>query len=602
MRNPEIVLNSLSMHGQQDNYKFKRLYRILFNEKMYHVAYERIATKPGNMTADCKGDTVDGMSIENIEKLITSLKDESYQPQPSRRVYIPKKNGKMRPLGIPSFYDKLLQEVIRMILETIYEPRFSKHSHGFRPNRSCHTALAEIEKTFCGVKWFVEGDIKGFFDNIDHNVLIETLSERIGDDRFLRLIRKFLNAGYMEDWKFHNTYSGTPQGGIISPILANIYLDKLDKYMAEFECRFNKGKGRKRNHENLSLQYKRRWLKHRLSKVTDDNERNEIIRALKENQRQNLLTPAGDEMDAGYKRVHYVRYADDFLIGIIGSKADAAMLKQEITDFLANKMRLELSAEKTLITHSEERAKFLGYEICIQKSIQTVRNKNGSLRRAHNKRARLLIGKDVIKKKLLSLNAIEIKIHNGKEQWKGKSRVGLTILDDLEILRKFSSEVRGLYNYYALAQNACNVSTFDWMMKCSMYKTFAHKYRTKASAIRRKYFKDGVFTVTFKTKDGKIRETKFYNDGFKRKKADVNGMIDHTPSCMSYKTTTSLIDRLAARKCELCGAEGNLVMHHVRKLGDLKGKAPWEKLMIARQRKTIALCSKCHRNIHLGNV
>ena len=590
------------MHGQQDDYKFKRLYRILFNEKMYHVAYEKIATKPGNMTADCKGDTVDGMSIENIEKLINSLKDESYQPRPSRRVYIPKKNGKMRPLGIPSFYDKLLQEVIRMILEAIYEPRFSKHSHGFRPKRSCHTALAEIEKTFCGVKWFVEGDIKGFFDNIDHNVLIETLSERIEDCRFLRLIRKFLNAGYVEDWKFHNTYSGTPQGGIISPILANIYLDKLDRHMAEFESQFNKGKGRKRNQENQSLQYKRRWLKHRLSKVSDDNERKEIIKALKENQRQNLLIPSGDEMDADYKRIHYVRYADDFLIGIIGSKADATKLKQEITEFLGNKMKLELSAEKTLITHSEERAKFLGYEICVQKSNQTVRHKNGSLCRAHNKRVRLLIGRDVIKKKLLSLNAIEIKIHNGKEQWKAKSRVGLTTLDDLEILRKFSSEVRGLYNYYALAQNACTVSTFDWMMKCSMYKTFAHKYRTKTSAIRRKYFKDGVFTVSFKAKNGQIREAKFYNDGFKRKKVDSNGMIDNSPSHMTYKTTTSLIDRLAARRCELCGAEENLVMHHVRKLGELKGKAPWEKLMIARQRKTIALCSKCHRNIHLGNV
>lgn len=590
------------MHSQQNDYKFKRLYRILFNEKMYHVAYERIATKPGNMTADSKGETVDGMSIENIEKLIASLKDESYQPRPSRRVYIPKKNGKMRPLGIPSFYDKLLQEVIRMILETIYEPRFSKHSHGFRPNRSCHTALAEIEKTFTGVKWFVEGDIKGFFDNIDHSVLIDTLSERIDDDRFLRLIRKFLNAGYMENWKFYNTYSGTPQGGIISPILANIYLDKLDKYMAEFEHRFNKGKARKSNQENLSLVYKRRWLKYRLSKVTDDKERNEIIKALKENQKQNLLIPAGDEMDSDFKRVRYVRYADDFLIGIIGSKADAIMLKQEITDFLANKMRLELSAEKTLITHSEERAKFLGYEICIQKSIQTARNRIGNLRRSHNKHVRLLIGKDVIKKKLLSLDAIEIKTHKGTEQWKAKSRVGLTTLDDLEILRKYSSEVRGLYNYYALAQNACTVSTFDWMMKCSMHKTFAQKYRTKASAIRRKYFKDGVFTVTYKTKRGKISEAKFYNDGFKRKKADRNEKIDHLPNRMSYKTTTSLIDRLAARKCELCGAEENLVMHHVRKLGDLKGKEPWEKLMIARQRKTIALCSKCHRKIHLGNV
>jgi len=602
MRNPKIVLNSLSMNSQKKGYKFQRLYRILFNDTMYHVAYQRIATKPGNMTADCNGHTIDGISIENIEKLIASLKDESYQPRPSRRIYIPKKNGKMRPLGIPSFYDKLLQEVIRMILEAIYEPCFSKHSHGFRPKRSCHTALAEIEKTFCGVKWFVEGDIKGFFDNIDHNVLIETLSERIEDDRFLRLIRKFLKAGYMEDWKFYNTYSGTPQGGIISPILANIYLDKLDSYMAEIEARFNKGKSRKRSQQFKTLSYKRRWLKHRLSKTSSDAERKEIIRALKENQRQNLLIPCGDEMNADFKRVHYVRYADDFLIGIIGSKEDAVNLKAEITKFLADKMKLELSAEKTLITHSENHAKFLGYEICIQKSIQTVRHKNGSLCRAHNKRVRLLIGSDMIKKKLLSQKAIEIKTHNGKEQWNPLSRVGMTVLDDLEILRKYSSEVRGLYNYYALAQNVCSLHSLDYMMKRSMYKTFAHKYRTKTSAIRRKYFKNGVFTVQYKVKNGIIKEATFYNDGFKRKKADTNKDIDNAPYYMAYRTTTSLINRLAAHKCELCGAEDNLVMHHVRKLGDLKGKEPWEKLMMARHRKTIALCSKCHRNIHLGNV
>lgn len=227
MRNSERVLNSLAIHSRQPNYKFERLYRLLFNEQMYYAAYQRIYAKEGNMTKGADNATIDHMSISRIEKLIISLKDESYQPIPSRRVYIPKKNGKKRPLGIPTFNDKLLQEVVRMILEAIYEGSFDNNSHGFRPKRSCHTALQQIQKSFNGTRWFIEGDIKGFFDNINHNTLIDILRKRIDDERFLRLIRKFLNAGFIENWVFNKTYSGTPQGGIISPILANIYLDNL---------------------------------------------------------------------------------------------------------------------------------------------------------------------------------------------------------------------------------------------------------------------------------------------------------------------------------------------------------------------------------------
>ena len=214
MRNSGKVLNNLTEHSKDLNYKYERLYRILFNEEMYHVAYQHIYAKQGNMTVGSDGQTIDSMSLTRIGKLIETLKDESYQPNPSRRTYIPKKNGKMRPLGIPSFDDKLLQEVIRMILEAIYEGQFEDSSHGFRPKRSCHTAIRQISKSFCGTKWYIEGDIKGFFDNINHDVLINILKERIEDERFIRLIRKFLNAGYIEEWTFHKTYSGTPQGGL----------------------------------------------------------------------------------------------------------------------------------------------------------------------------------------------------------------------------------------------------------------------------------------------------------------------------------------------------------------------------------------------------
>ncbi len=242
MRNSENVLNILSEHSTDSDYKYERLYRNLFNEQMFYTAYQRIYAKQGNMISGTDGKTIDQMSTQRIDSLIVSLKNETYKSHPAKRMYIPKKNGKKRPLGIPSFEDKLVQEVTRMILEAIYEGYFEYASHGFRPNKSCHTALTHIQKTFSGTKWLIEGNIKGFFDNINHEVLIKTLKERIVDERFICLIRKFLNARYMEDWKFHKTYSGTPQGGLISPILANIYLDKFDMTIAQMIKKLRKGK------------------------------------------------------------------------------------------------------------------------------------------------------------------------------------------------------------------------------------------------------------------------------------------------------------------------------------------------------------------------
>lgn len=297
MRSPEKVLNSLAEHSKISNYRFERLYRILFNEEMFYVAYQNIYAKQGNMTKGMDGKTADRMSIDRIECLIDSLRNETYQPHPVRRVYIPKKNGKKRPLGIPSFDDKLVQEVIRMILEAIYEGYFEYSSHGFRPNKSCHTALNNIQNSFTGANWFIEGDIKGFFDNINHEVLINSIKERIEDERFIRLIRKFLNAGYIEDWKFYKTYSGTPQGGIISPILANIYLDKFDKYMSEYVQSFKKGGYRKRSSEAIKLSCKKYRLCKKLNMEKDEIVRKQLITQIEEIIKTRIQVPASDPMD-----------------------------------------------------------------------------------------------------------------------------------------------------------------------------------------------------------------------------------------------------------------------------------------------------------------
>lgn len=603
MRNSERVLNSLTEHSKDLNYKYKRLYRILFNEEMFYVAYQRIYAKPGNMTAGSDNQTIDNMSLNRITKLIDTLKNESYHPSPSRRTFIPKKNGKMRPLGIPSFNDKLLQEVIRMMLDAIYEGQFENSSHGFRPKRSCHTAIQQISKSFSGIKWYIEGDIKGFFDNINHDVLINILKERIEDERFIRLIRKFLNAGYVEEWTFHKTYSGTPQGGIISPILANIYLDKLDKYMNEYMEKFNMGGSKKMNALYKHYANKKRGVVEKLKVVETIIEREKLIEQVKSYGKLLLQTPSTDEMDGDYRRLKYVRYADDFLCGVIGSKEDTQIIKEDIKRFLAEKLLLELSDEKTLITHSINPAKFLGFEIRNRKSDHTKRDRTGRLSRFLNKKVEIMIPKDAIKSKLISYDVLEIKKHNGKEIWKPKSRRKLKNNDDLEILERYNSEIRGLYNYFSIAKNCSKqLSNFGYIMEYSMYKTFAAKYRTKVKRVCRKYKHNDIFTIKYKVKSGNEKSAYFYSGGFKRRSPFKNMSIDNKPNTLIYTSSTSLIDRLKAEKCELCGATERLIMHHVRKLKGLKGKENWEKHMIARRRKTVAICGSCHQKIHHGTI
>ena len=601
MRNPASVLNSLSKHSRISDYKFERLYRILFNEEMYYTAYQNIYGKAGNMTKGSDNNTIDGMSLSRIEKLIDTLRNETYQPNPSRRVYITKKNGQKRPLGIPSFDDKLVQEVIRMILEAIFEKQFVYSSHGFRPQKSCHTALVQIKKTFSGATWFIEGDIKGFFDNIDHDVMLTILRERIADDRFIRLMRKFLNAGYIEDWVYHRTYSGTPQGGIISPILANIYLDKLDKYMKDYAIKFDKGTKRQITKEAKNNMYRKSYLLGKLKLEKDEDIRDGYKKEIREIEMKRLSIQRCNEMDANYRRLKYVRYADDFLIGIIGSKEESKLIKEDIKSFLYEKLKLSLSDEKTLITHTKKPAKFLGYEITVQSSALRMRDKNGFLKRAHNKRVMLRVAKSTVLKKLIYYRRVKIKHHNGKEVWKPLHRGSLINNDDLEILSRYNSEVRGFYNYYSLVNNLKPISQFGYIMEYSMYRTFAAKYKMSVHKILNKYMHYGDFTVFYKNQKGKQLKSTFYNKGFKRNtEAIKDSTVDNHPDVYFTRSITSLIDRLKAQQCELCGATEQLEMHHIRKMKDVEGKKPWELVMIARRRKTLAVCHDCHWKIHNG--
>ena len=428
------------------------------------------------------------------------------------------------------------------------------------------------------------------------------MEERISDDRFIRLIRKFLNAGYIEEWNFHKTYSGTPQGGIVSPILANIYLDKLDKYVKQYIAKFDTGTNREPSKERKEFENARKRTVRKLKSAKDENVKIEFVKKLRNIEKERSLYPSCNEMDMNYKRMKYVRYADDFLIGIIGSRDDASKIKEDIKNFLNDQLALELSDEKTLITHTDKSAKFLGYEISVRKSNAQRRDKRGRLRRTYDKRLTLKVSTETIRKKLLDYWVLEFKCQNGKEIWKPKCRSGMIFNDDLEILDRYNSEIRGFCNYYSIANNCGNLYNFKYIMEYSMYKTFAGKYKSSTRKINKKYRKNGIFTVKFTTKSGVNKERQFYKGDFKRKSAMNVSNIDTMPNSIFVASRTSLIDRLKAEKCELCGATEKLIMHHVRKLKDLQGKEGWEKHMIARRRKTVAVCGSCHRYIHLGKI
>jgi group II intron reverse transcriptase/maturase len=358
MQSAETVLNIIRERGRR-GLPLERLYRQLFNKELFLMAYGRIYSNAGAMTPGVTGETVDGMSLVKIERIIGALRAESYRWSPARRVYVPKKDGRQRPIGMPPWSDKIVAEVVRLLLEAYYDVRFSDHSHGFRPGRGCHTALREVANTWTGTTWFVEGDLADYFGSLDHEILVSTLAEHIHDGRFLQLIDRMIKAGYLEDWRWNATLSGCPQGGIASPILSNIYLDRFDRWVEQqLIPEYNTG-GRRR----LNPAYQRANGKIRTAQQRGEKE---TARALR---RERRSLPSLDPYDPGYRRLRYVRYCDDFLLGFAGPKHEAEEIKARIREFLRDELKLELSESKTLITHAaSQAARFLGYEIRTQRA------------------------------------------------------------------------------------------------------------------------------------------------------------------------------------------------------------------------------------------
>jgi group II intron reverse transcriptase/maturase len=300
MRNADTILGIIRERGKR-GLPLEDIYRQLYNPTLYLLAYARLYSNEGAMTRGTTSETVDGMALKKIEHLIDDLRHERFRWTPVRRTYIVKKNGKLRPLGLPTWTDKVLQEAIRLILDAYYEPQFSPHAHGFRPDRGCHTALREMEQTWTGTKWVIEGDIKGCYEHLDHQVLITILRENLHDNRFIQLIQQLLKAGYLEEWRYHPTMSGSPQGGVVSPILSNIYLDRLDTYVEQTLLpAFTRGDKRQRNPP-----YNRLRVREQYYRKQGNREKAQELR------RQRKQLPALDPCDPNYRRLRLIRYADD---------------------------------------------------------------------------------------------------------------------------------------------------------------------------------------------------------------------------------------------------------------------------------------------------
>ena len=566
----------------------RNLYRLLYNPSLHILAYERIKSKPGNMTPGTDGVTLDGFSLEVIQEQIALLRQEQYHPKPVKRTYIPKEKGR-RPLGMPSPRDKIVQECVRLILESIYEPSFHENSHGFRPERSCHTALTSLKHNWVGTKWVLKIDITECFEKINHHYLLDILRERIQDDRFINLIRRFLKAGYLENWVYHQSYSGTPQGSVISPILTNIYLDKLDRKLASICEQYSQGRYRKQTVQKVKLMGQRKRVLEQGE--VEPKTREQFKPTLKEMNRRILETPAADYQDAGYTRVKFLRYADDVVIGVIGQKRLAVQVKSEVASFLQAELKLQLNEEKTCIIHlATEKARFLGYDF--KSATSRLRRRNlqdkGS---PHNVKQTVATGSRNITL-LVPLQEISGKLQKYMAGGQPTSMAGFINQPIGHIIEHYNGVMRGWYNYYQLAENVGRLNYARYILQYSLAKTIAHKERSSVSKVFRKYGKD----ITFTKPNG--RDTHFFNQPLKqvKKVKQVHASLDSHPVWWPRKTQSRLLDR-----CAICNSPEKIEMHHVRHVR--KRNQPirgFTFYLAAINRKQIPVCKQCHRDIHNG--
>jgi group II intron reverse transcriptase/maturase len=595
-------LPTLSWSGKRIN----GLHRLMRSPCLFERAYEKVSRNKGALTPGVDGKTFDGMSLEKLADIAKRVADGTYRFRPVRRVYIPKDNGKTRPLGIPTVEDRLVQEAVRIILEAIYEPVFLNESHGFRPRRSCHTALNLIKKTWTGCKWLIEVDVRGFFDNIDHEVLLGLLKKRIDDDRFIALIEGMLEAGYMEDWVYGRTYSGTPQGGVVSPLLANIYLHELDQLMATMRTGFDKGRWRRPHPRYLALDLRVRRLRRKIDRLrnkgADEAEIDAALTKIKANNTERRKVPSVDPMDPNFKRLRYCRYADDFLIGIIGSKREAREIMASVERFLTETLKLTVSPEKSGIHAASKGVSFLGYRISTYTSCGAGRksSRKGPAGRTWRVVRRPTTGNVSLRVPRKEITAFCKRHGYGNLAKKtGHAREQFLVTSDVATVLAYNSEFRGFANYYSFADdNKRALGLLELVVFRSLVKTLALRHRTTRARTMARLWKGTDYEVSSVVR-GKLRSIKLWRLKHLTRTYWISPIIDDvTRGTWWVKSPNDLIDRLNARQCEACSdTSGPFEMHHLRRIRDLRSGSltVWKRSGI--RRKTIVLCPSCRATV-----
>jgi group II intron reverse transcriptase/maturase len=559
----------------------KDLYRLLCSRDLSVISYNKIKSKTGNVTPGTDK-TLNGFSEGLLLKTISNLKDQSFKFKPVRRKYMPKGTSeKTRHLGVPSPRDKVVQQSMLFILEAIYEPTFSEHSHGFRKRHSCHSSLKEVRSSWSGVKWLLEGNIKSCYDAMDHRILIRILRKKINDEKFVDLVWKLLRAGTIENGALFPLFLGTPKEGILSTLLANVYLNELDIFVQSEISNTNSLESRATNPEYNRM----RGKVYRLRTVRDKNgirlikPSKEQLLEIKKLKKKQRTIPSKDQFDPSYKRVLFTRHADDWIIGIIGSNSLAVDLKGKIELFLHEKLKLTLSQEKIKIRcASKGNIRYLGFYLKCGAHSEVSSTSNLD-KKTVAWQPKIFAPMDTIVAKLSEQNfCTKLGVGKKKKEW--------IYYPDNILIERYNYIIRGLRKYYSPTDNYdTSINRIQFIMRYSCAHTLAAKHRTRISKQLLRLPKLGL----------DIRKS--LTNNIWDFKINVPTLQE---TFISYVRKTQL---LSSDNCRICSSKENLEMRYVKAIK--KDGVPIEDkyiitLMQRMNRKQICLCRTCHLNIHNG--